>query len=178
MRDFGGVKNRQRTAVTPVEEDADRLHRRQFPGGKIAGKAREHFARHIAAAIDGTANNILRALAAEESVEHLDLRPPMRRFHRCDQDRKCQDARNIRVAYEMHGALRYPRNPISRHAVTCAKYSDLSRRLKYAAVACRKTAWRPAEAFCRNSYISLENARGGLPTMLSIAHSLRPCIPA
>src|SRR5689334_8595894 len=37
----------------------------------------------------------------------------------------------------------------------------------------QKTSLRPAEAFCRNSYISLENARGGLPTMLSIAHLLR-----
>jgi hypothetical protein len=54
----------------------------------------------------------------------------------------------------MHGALRYPGNPISRHAVTCAKYSDLSRRLKYAAVACRKTAWPKNESSSGKSVLS------------------------
>src|SRR4051794_5167143 len=102
MRDCSAVYHRQGPSVRAIEQDADGLHRRHFPAFEIGRETREHLARHVAAAIDGTANDELRGLVAQKSVDHFGLRPTMRPPHRGNQDGELEYTRDRRAPPEVH----------------------------------------------------------------------------
>jgi hypothetical protein len=80
VRDLCAVDDSKGSAVRPVEQDADGLHRGQPAAVEISGKACNQLAGHVPAAIDSMAYKILRLLAAEETVLNFDFRPMMCRL--------------------------------------------------------------------------------------------------
>ena len=66
----------------------------------------EHPVRHISAAIDGAARNVLLLFFAEEPIQNFDFLTAMRFLHRRDQYRECQNPRDFCVVYKLHEQLR------------------------------------------------------------------------